>query len=198
MARDANATLRGPDWPTWTHAAAILASVALNALFAWALLEVSRVDQPPPQEQRTDIVFIRRAAPPRVQEPPRSQLKVLPNSQWRHRQRTPPAAPVQAMKSNGTNEVTTPALDLSLPPASRPSDARFGERVVEQFGADDMQSRPRLNVRFQDSSIGGRLQRMVRGAECADLKRALARARNGGDGSTTKLVMEALSELGCM
>lgn len=198
MARDANATLRGPDRRTWTHASAILASVVLNALFAWVLLEVSRVDQPPPQEQRTDIVFIRRAAPPRVQEPPRSQLKVLPNSQSQHRQRTAPAVPVEAVKSNGANEVTTPALDLSLPPASRPPDARFGKRVVEQFGTDDMQSKPRLNVRFQDSSIGGRLQRMAKGAECADLKRALARARSGGDGSTTKLAMEALSERGCM
>lgn len=89
--------------------------------------------------------------------------------------------------ANGTG-----VLDLSLPEAG----LRFGTSTSPAAG-DWEPSLPRMRVRMVDSSLGGRLARMQKGALCNELK-LMASGMPGGSAPDRESLMRELAELGCL
>ncbi len=160
----------------------------LNVLFFW-FLQASLVpqEQAAAVESPTDLVmvidtFVRRKDQSEKPDWPKADARVEP----RMRASKMPADPV-VFDSSESEQPTAP-LDLRLPEHPLPA----GRGPMERRSALADPHLNRLNLSFQDRSVGGTMQRMVKAGICKDLRNALT----SGIGDAI-VVVNTMKQHGC-
>lgn len=190
------ATTSHPEWPARVAAAfvAVLVNVAV-VLFLVTWRDGTR--SLAPVISATQLVWVTRNDPVPAVRPdvpiPVIPVPTPPSPQSRQRSEPESATPVQqdAAKEQSHAFQSVPALPS---PVSRDAMQR------ESFRRDAFTASPpdptvrgdRMALRFQDRSIGGRLQEMTRRGICGDLRKALL----SGSGSA-ETILASMRERGC-
>ncbi|MCE7032135.1 hypothetical protein LY625_05795 [Lysobacter sp. GX 14042] len=134
--------------------------------------------------------------PPRVQEiplPPAQKEQVIQRTREPSRVRAGDMRPDPHARA-GAEDLAGTTLNLRLP-----------ERETTGFRSSAAPSTrawqpslPRLRVRMEDASFGGRLGRMQKAATCSELRMMLDGPGGSAVGASRELVMRELRELGCL
>lgn len=182
------------------HWLALIAALALPALCGITLARLMVGPPGAPPRVSTEVVFVMAIPPPvAVVRERDASSSVAARAGSRCGDARPDASSAAASTGPagdgapaGGTASGTGGLDLSLPEA----DLRFGTTTSPASG-DWEPSLPRMRVRMVDSSFGGRLARMQKGALCNELK-LMASGMPGGSAPDRESLMRELAELGCL
>lgn len=174
----------------------LLAALVVPTLCGMVVARLMVVRPGMPPRMSTEVVFV--MAPPSPVATVRargagSAAAIHAGSRSVGAGREPLSAVVSPVAAGGGGaESGAGGLDLSLPDTG----LQFGNTTVPA-GDDWAPSLPRMRVRMVDSSFGGRLARMQKGALCNELK-LMASGMSAGSAPDRESLMKEMAELGCL
>lgn len=182
------------------HYTAVVAALVLPALAFLALQRTAGLRHASPPDASMQVAFVLEASPEQI--PDVAPPAIRRDESGSRSGRTAANRPIDG--STG-GEPSDPADEPGVASRIR-LDLRVPDQMPLEFPASAgppsgqwRPSLPRLKVRMEDASFGGRLHRMQKAATCKELRMMLsgpgAAAVGGG---TRELVMQELRELGCL
>lgn len=189
-----------------TRLAAIVATIIMHALLGkWLLTGIHDVDVSSNEAEESIRLVLLPRNPQNSKAPP---PEVSPSSEPVHQQaarsrKIPHEQRVEAIpRISDGKPVTLRApfaqpLDLRMPASVANDRPQFQSSLTRRRNVDQFDRAPKVALRLQDRSLGGRLHSMRQAAMCGELRQAAAEALRTGGGSRLTVIEQSMQDHGC-
>lgn len=186
--------------------AAIVATIIMHALLGkWLLTGIHAVDVSSSGADESIRLVLLPRNPQNSREPP---PKVSPSSEPGHQQAARSRKSPHEQRTEATpripdgKPVTLGApfaqpLDLRMPASVANDRLQFQSSLTGRRNVDQFDRAPKVALRLQDRSLGGRLHSMRQAAMCGELRQAAAEALRTGGGSRLTVIEQSMQDHGC-